>query len=74
VLPGGSVTVTCVCDRSSGGMKPVGSSGTSMNEPTKNTSAPSSVHQRWRRHQAAQRPYIFSQLASRSSFFGGFIR
>ena len=35
MAPGGSVNVTWVCDRSSGGMKPVGNSGTNRNEPTK---------------------------------------
>ncbi len=54
VLPGGSEIDTCVCDRSSGGMKPVGSSGTSINEPTRNTAAASVVRMRCFRHQRAQ--------------------
>ena len=55
VLPGGSSRYTWVCELSSGGMKPVGSSGTSAIEPTKNSSAPIMVTSRWRTHQLAQR-------------------
>ena len=55
VAPGGSERYTCVCERSSGGMKPAGSSGTSMNEPTQNAAAATSVLMRCFTHQAATR-------------------
>ena len=54
LLPGGSDSVTCVCDKSSGGMKPVGSSGTSASEPAMKAPAASVVHRRCFRHHAAQ--------------------
>ena len=51
VAPGGSSMLTCVCDRSSGGMKPVDSRPISPSEPKKNTMVISVVSTRWRRHQ-----------------------
>ena len=50
VEPGGSSTLICVCARSAAGTKPVGSSGTSEIEPTKNSAAAIMVRPRWRRH------------------------
>ena len=44
VLPGVSSSVTWVCAKSSGGMKPVGSSGISISETTKNAAAGPSFH------------------------------
>ena len=55
VLPGGSSRRTCVCELSSGGMKPLGKSGMSMMEPTKNAAAPTDVIHRWRMHHDEQR-------------------
>jgi hypothetical protein len=55
VLPGGSVTVTCVCDRSSGGMKPVGSRPTRKNDAAvKSTTASVTLTRCFRAH-CAQR-------------------
>src|SRR3954465_15875496 len=70
VLPGGRVRYPCVCDRSSGGRKPVGRKGTSENEPKKKTSAAMVVFTRCFRHHAAQPMYIVSQPGSVCSFFG----
>ena len=55
VLPGGSSRCTCVCELSSGGIKPLGRSGMSMTEPTKNAAAPTDVIHRWRMHHDEQR-------------------
>ena len=54
VLPGGSSRCTWVCELSSGGMKPVGSSGISMREPTKNSVAATMVTSRCRVAQPTQ--------------------
>ena len=53
VEPGGSSRYTWVCELSSGGMKPVGNSGISITEPTKNAMAPAPVMRRCLRHQLA---------------------
>ena len=50
VLPGASSIVTCVCPRSPGGIKVVGSKPTKDTEPTKNRPAPIAVTSRWRKH------------------------
>jgi hypothetical protein len=55
VAPGGSSRYTWVCELSSGGMKPVGSSGISASEPTKNAMVAAKVIQRCFMHHAAQR-------------------
>ena len=55
VAPGGSSRYTWVCELSSGGMKPVGSSGMSASEPTKNAMVAAKVIQRCWMHHAAQR-------------------
>ena len=55
VLPGGSSMVICVWPRSAGGTKPVGSSGTSISEPTKKPMAARMVTRRWRRHHCISR-------------------
>ena len=51
VLPGGSSSVIWVWPRSAAGTKPVGKSGTSEMEPTKNRPAHTAVTKRWCRHQ-----------------------
>ena len=64
MLPGGSVMLTCVCDRSSGGMKPVGSKPTSTNEPIVNAiAAIVTLMRRFSAH-CAQRMYIAIQAGS----------
>jgi hypothetical protein len=64
VAPGGSSRYTWVCELSSGGMKPVGSSGMSASEPMKKAMVAANVVQRWRTHQAAQRRYTPIQRGS----------
>ena len=71
VLPGGSDTVTCDCDTSSAGMKPVGSSGASASEPTRKAPAASSVSTRWFRHQRVQRRHTVIQRESGPSAWRG---
>ena len=71
VLPGGSVTVTWVCDRSSGGMKPVGSSPTSTNDAAVNAITASVTFTRCFSAHAAQRMYTASQPGSLCSFLSG---
>ena len=64
-LTGGSVSETCVCDRSSGGMKPVGNSGVRPSRaPRKNTAAIADVRTRCLRHHCAMRMYRRSHRAS----------
>ena len=55
VLPGGNETLTCVCDKSSGGMKPVGKNFTKNSEPPMNNAAAMMVMRRCFKHHAAQR-------------------
>jgi len=57
VAPGGSVSVICVCDRSSGGMKAPGilPATRGAHDTAEKATTASSVHRRCFRHQAASR-------------------
>ena len=64
VAPGGSSRYTWVCELSSGGMKPVGSSGISASEPMKKAAVAMKVIHRCLMHHAAQRRYTVIQRGS----------